>query len=237
LSLDFNSNQLSLVKCGWNVVLCHVRGGGERGKIWYEAGKLLKKTNSFNDLECIIEHVKNSGLGNPDLFAGYGVSAGGMIFGNLINRRPGLLRALILKSPFLDVLDTMLDPSEALTQHEYGEWGNPSTSKEIYSLIKSYDPYQNLKQENVFMFPSILFRASLNDDHVPFWNSAKYIAKIRSLQSYNRSSGNVCSPSNCRPIIFAIDEIFGHSGDSSRSGSAEEAAEDYAFLHWALKIK
>ena len=116
---------------------------------------------------------------HPNLLAAKGQSAGGtLVAHSCLNLRPDLFRACILNVPFLDVLNSLLDPSLPLSATDYLELGNPIEDEKIYHLINSYCPYQNLSNAE---FPSCLIQSSVEDTRVPIWGTLKFIEKLRNL--------------------------------------------------------
>lgn len=210
----FDSTLLSLLDRGFVYAVAHPRGGGEFGRAWYEAGKLLKKKNSFTDFIACAEHLIAKKYTSSKKLAISGASAGGLLVGTVVNMRPDLCAVAIGDVPFVDVLNTMLDPSLPLTVAEYKEWGNPN-EKEYYDYIKSYAPYENVKPQ---AYPHMLVRAGLNDTRVAYWEPVKWVALLRKVKTdQNR-------------LVLRTNLDAGHAGASGRSGSVEELAYDYAFL-------
>jgi len=210
----FDAARLSLLDRGFVFAIAHVRGGGEMGRQWYEDGKFLCKTNTFDDfIACAVELI-DRGYTNPRQLAIRGRSAGGLLIGAVVNARPDLFACAIAQVPFVDALTTMLDESIPLTVNEYEEWGNPN-DLEFYEYMKSYSPYDNVHRAN---YPSMLVMAGLNDPRVPFWEPAKWVARLRSMTL------------SARPIILKTDLGSGHSGPSGRYQSWREEAFVSAFM-------
>jgi oligopeptidase B len=212
--VSFNSNRFSLIDRGFVVALAHVRGGGELGKPWHDAGRMLQKKNTFTDFIACAEHLIRERYTSSERLAIMGGSAGGLLVGAVTNLRPDLPRLVLALVPFVDVVNTMLDSSLPLTVGEYEEWGNPQ-KKEEYDCIKSYCPYTNLARQ---AYPTILVRTSLNDSQVMYWEPAKYVARLRALKT------------DANPLLFKINLDAGHGGSSGRYDALREAAFDYAFL-------
>jgi oligopeptidase B len=210
----FSSRRLSLLDRGVIYAIAHVRGGGDRGKLWYDAGKLLKKKNTFTDFVACAEHLVRRGYTAPDRLVIQGGSAGGLLVGAAINLRPTLFRAAVMQVPFVDVVNTMLDPSLPLTVPEYLEWGDPNV-KRFYQYIRSYSPYDNLRKG---AYPAMLVETSLHDSQVMYWEPAKYVAKLRTL----KTDDNVL-------LLRTIMEA-GHAGASGRYDALREVAFTYAFI-------
>jgi oligopeptidase B len=220
LPLGFNSNRLSLLDRGVVMAYAHIRGGGDLGKPWHDAGKMLVKRNTFTDFNAAVEHLTANGYGDPARVAIEGGSAGGLLMGAVTNLRPDLFRAVLSHVPFVDVMNTMLDASLPLTVPEYEEWGDPN-QEEYFRYMLSYSPYDNLKPGT---YPAMLVKTSLNDSQVMYWEPAKYIAKLRTLKT------------DSNPLLLVTNMEAGHGGASGRYDYLKEIAFDYAFLLRELQI-
>ncbi|HKF48557.1 MAG TPA: S9 family peptidase [Terracidiphilus sp.] len=214
LPLGFSSNRLSLLDRGVVMAYAHIRGGGDLGKPWHDAGKMLVKRNTFTDFIAAVEHLTANGYGNPARVAIEGGSAGGLLMGAVVNLRPDLFRAVVSHVPFVDVMNTMLDASLPLTVPEYEEWGNPN-EEQYFSYMLSYSPYDNLKPAS---YPAMLVKTSLHDSQVMYWEPAKYVAKLRTLKTDEN------------PLLLVTNMKAGHGGASGRYDYLKEIAFDYAFL-------
>lgn len=177
VSMDpvFSSIGLSLLDRGFTYALAHIRGGSEKGRKWYEEGKLLKKRNSFSDFICCAEHLIDKSYSSSSHLYIMGGSAGGLLMGAVLNQKPDLFRGAVVSVPFVDCLTTMLDESIPLSTGEYEEWGNPN-EKMYYDYIKSYSPYDNIKKAK---YPHILVQTGYHDPRVQYWEPAKWVAKLR----------------------------------------------------------
>lgn len=211
---SFRSSRISLLDRGMIFAIAHIRGGGDRGKLWYDAGKLLRKKNTFGDFVAVADSLVRRKYTAPDRLVIQGGSAGGLLMGAVTNMRPDLFKAVVTQVPFVDVLTTMLDPSLPLTVQEYLEWGNPNLPG-YYKYMKSYSPYDNLKKG---AYPAILVETSLNDSQVMYWEPAKYVAKLRTL----KTDGN--------PLLLKTIMEAGHGGASGRYDALKELAFTYSFV-------
>jgi oligopeptidase B len=220
LPLDFSSKRLSLLDRGVVMAYAHIRGGGDLGEPWHDAGKMLTKRNTFTDFVAAVEHLTAAGYGDPKRVAIEGGSAGGLLMGAVVNLRPELFRAVLSHVPFVDVMNTMLDASLPLTVPEYEEWGNPNEAT-YFTYMLSYSPYDNLKAAS---YPAMLVKTSLNDSQVMYWEPAKYVAKLRTLKTDNK------------PLLLVTNMQAGHGGSSGRYDYLKEVAFDYAFLLRELGI-
>ena len=210
----FSSNRLSLLDRGFVYAMAHVRGGGEMGRYWYEDGKLLKKKNTFTDFIACAEHLIAEKYTSSNKLVIYGGSAGGLLMGAVTNMRPDLFKAVIADVPFVDALNTMLDPSIPLTVIEYEEWGNPN-EEEYYDYMKSYSPYDNVEAKD---YPNMLITAGLNDPRVQYWEPAKWTAKLRAL----KTDKNI--------LLLKTKMGEGHMGASGRYDYLKDIAFEYAFI-------
>jgi oligopeptidase B len=217
----FSSDRLSLLDRGFVFAIAHIRGGAELGEEWHDHGKLLEKKNTFTDFIACAEHLIGARYTSSGRLAIMGGSAGGLLMGGVLNLRPELFHAAIAKVPFVDTLNTMLDPTLPLTMAEYEEWGNPEEQR-YYDYIRSYSPYDNIAARE---YPKMLVTAGLNDPRVSYWEPAKWVAKLRAL----KTDSNI--------LLLKTDLESGHFGPSGRYESIKETAFDYAFLLMALSIQ
>ena len=210
----FRSNRISLLDRGMVFAIAHIRGGGDRGKTWYDDGKLLKKKNTFTDFIACAESLVRRKLTSPGQLVIQGGSAGGLLMGAVVNLRPDLFKAVVSQVPFVDVMSTMLDASLPLTVGEYLEWGDPNQEK-FYKYMRSYSPYDNLKKG---AYPAMLVETSLNDSQVMYWEPAKYVAKLRTLKT------------DSNPLLLKTIMEAGHGGASGRYDALKEIAFTYSFI-------
>jgi len=214
LPVGFNSNRLSLLDRGFILAYAHIRGGGDMGKPWHDAGRLMNKMNTFTDFIAVTEYLTAQGYGDPGRVAMEGGSAGGLLMGAVANMRPDLYRAVLSHVPFVDVMNTMLDPTLPLTIGEYEEWGDPN-QPEAFTYMLQYSPYDNLDRK---AYPAMLVKTSLHDSQVMYWEPAKYVAKLRTL----KTDDNL--------LLLETNMSAGHGGASGRYDYLKEIALDYAFL-------
>lgn len=221
LPVAFSSSRLSLLDRGVVLALVHVRGGGDLGEPWHDAGRMLKKMNTFTDFIAATRHLVANGYGDPKRVALEGGSAGGLLVGAVVNLAPELYRAAVAHVPFVDVMNTMLDPSLPLTVTEYEEWGNPN-QRDYFDYMLRYSPYDNVGEKE---YPAMLVKTSLYDSQVMYWEPAKYVAKLRSLKK------------DSRRLLLKTNMSAGHGGASGRYDYLREIAFDYAFLLRELEAK
>ncbi|HET9050045.1 MAG TPA: S9 family peptidase [Chiayiivirga sp.] len=204
----------SLLDRGMVYAIAHVRGGQEMGRHWYEDGKLLKKINTFTDFIDVTDFLVREGYASADRVAAAGGSAGGLLIGAVANLAPEKYAAMNASVPFVDVVTTMLDTSIPLTTNEYDEWGNPE-QPEFYHYMLSYSPYDQVR---VQAYPAMYVDTGLWDSQVQYWEPAKWVAKLRSVDT------------GPRPVLLRTHMEAGHGGKSGRFERYRETAEWYAFL-------
>ena len=224
LPVGFSPTRLSLLDRGVVLAYAHIRGGGELGDAWHDAGKMRVKQNTFTDFITVVESLVKLGYGAADRVAIEGGSAGGLLMGAVVNQRPELFRVVLSHVPFVDVMNTMLDASLPLTVGEYEEWGNPNEQEDFECMLR-YSPYENLSSLDPARVPAMLVKTSLNDSQVMYWEPAKYVAKLRTLKQ------------NATPLLLHVNMDAGHGGASGRYDYLKEIAFDYAFLLTQLDVE
>ena len=217
LSMDpgFGVARLSLLDRGIVMVIAHIRGGGELGRYWYDSGKKLHKKNTFTDFLAATDWLAESGWVDPARIAAMGGSAGGMLMGAVANLAPEKYAAIVAQVPFVDALNTILDPELPLSALEWEEWGNPITDPDVYAYMKSYTPYENVRP---VAYPKIAAVTSFNDTRVLYVEPAKWVQALRSATT------------GPEPIVMKIEMEGGHGGASGRYVQWRERAWDYAFI-------
>jgi oligopeptidase B len=211
---SFNSNRISLLDRGFIFAIGHIRGGSEMGRAWYENGKMRNKRNTFTDFIACAEYLIQEKYTRTEKLAIMGGSAGGLLVGACVTMRPDLFGAVVAQVPFVDVINTMSDPSIPLTTLEYDQWGNPD-NKEYFDYMMSYSPYDNIHAVD---YPHILITTGLNDPRVAYWEPAKFVAKLCELKT------------NDKTVLLRTNFGAGHAGASGRYDYLKEVAFDFAFL-------
>ncbi len=215
IDMFFNPNIFSMVDRGVVTAVAHIRGGGEMGKAWHDAGRMMNKKTTFTDFIASADYLVTHGYGSKDRLVIEGRSAGGLLMGAVLNMRPDLFKAALVGVPFVDVMNTMLDETLPLTVGEFEEWGNPK-EKAAFDYMITYSPYDNIEAK---AYPNMLVRTSFNDSQVMYWEPAKYVAKMRAM----RTDHNVL-------ILKTNLSPAGHGGASGRYDRLHEAAFDYAYI-------
>jgi len=206
---------------GFIYAIAHVRGGSELGEKWHEDAMQLKKKNTFNDFIACAELLIEEKYTSKGKIVAMGGSAGGLTIGASVNMKPELFNTVILASPYLDILNTLTDTMATFNNVEKGSLGNPA-EKKIFNYIKSYSPYNNIKAQN---YPNMLFLCGLNDTRVEYWNSLKFVAKLRALKTDNNT------------LLLKTDLYAGHNGYTGTYNSFLTNAFIYAFILKNINIK
>ena len=224
LSMDtfFSSDLFSMVDRGVVAAVAHIRGGGEMGKAWHEAGRMMNKKTTFTDFISCAEYLVGHGYGSKDRLVIEGRSAGGLLMGAVLNMRPDLFKAALVGVPFVDVMNTMLDESLPLTVGEFEEWGNPK-EKAAFDYMLTYSPYDNIEAK---AYPNMLVKTSFNDSQVMYWEPAKYVAKMRATRT---DHNQLIMKTNLKPA--------GHGGASGRYDRLHDTAFDYAYFLTQMGIQ
>lgn len=217
----FSVPRLSLLDRGVVFAVAHIRGGGELGRRWYENGKLLAKKNTFTDFVACARHLVKTGWTAAERLVARGGSAGGLLMGAVANLAPDAFTGIVAQVPFVDALNTILDPSLPLTVIEWEEWGNPLEDPEVYAYMKSYTPYENVTAQR---YPAILAVSSLNDTRVLYHEPAKWIAKLRAV-----------APEGM--YLLKTEMEAGHGGPSGRYDAWREEAFVTAWILDRLGLK
>jgi oligopeptidase B len=211
---NFKSTIIPLLDRGFVYVIGHVRGGSFLGEKWYEDGKMETKINTFLDFNACAEYLIKEKYTFDKGITIEGRSAGGLLVGACMTMRPELYRTVIAGVPFVDVMNTMADPSIPLTVPEWEQWGNPNVKK-YFDIMLKYSPYDNIKE---LEYPNLLALAGLNDPRVAYWEPAKFVAKLR----YYDTGKNV--------MLLKTEMEQGHFGGMDRYKHIRETAFTYSFV-------
>jgi oligopeptidase B len=214
---NFSVSRLSLLDRGFVFAIAHVRGGGEMGRAWYDDGKMLHKRNTFTDFVACARHLTKAGWTSADRLVARGGSAGGLLMGAVANMAPEAFAGIVAQVPFVDALNTILDPSLPLTVTEWEEWGDPLHDAAVYAYMKSYTPYENVRHDAPY--PAIFALTSLNDTRVSYHEPAKWIAQLRAT-----AGGG--------PFLLKTEMEAGHGG---RSGRYDAWREESLVLAWIIE--
>ncbi len=220
----FDRSLPSLLDRGVVYVVAHIRGGGEGGRGWWEQGRLRTKATTFTDYLAVADWL--AGSRGPALVDGArivsrGKSAGGLLQGAVYSMRPERWRAVVAEVPFVDVVNTMLDPSIPLTANEWDEWGDPREPAD-YACIRAYSPYENPPSGPR---PPLLVTGAVHDPRVGIHEPAKWVAKLRATDTDG-------SMTLFRPELG----VGSHGGPSGRRARLRYEADLVAFILDAMGI-
>jgi oligopeptidase B len=217
VNLGYDPSWSPLLKRGSILAFAHTRGGGDLGKSWYQDGRQKNKKRSIDDFEACAMYLKSRFSGRP--LTSKTFSAGGILLGALVNRQPDLFDTVVFTNAFLDVLHTMKNPSLFLTEHEYDEFGDPSSDAEIEEIIASYCPVANLDPDAHYKTKSkFLVVGTLDDTNVPYWNATLYSQKLANnlnrvdeekrvfLDLQTEGGHNISGPN--RIAVWALENAF-----------------------------
>lgn len=214
MDADFETERLSLVDRGFIYAIAHVRGGMEKGYAWYRGGKREQKINTFLDFIAVADFLVEEKYAAPQRIVANGVSAGGMLMGGIANMAGEKFAGIIAEVPFVDSLNTILDPTLPLTPPEWVEWGNPIEDKAAFEAMRSYSPYDNIAAKE---YPPMLVTGGLSDPRVTYWEPAKFAAKLRATMT----GGG--------PVLLYTNMGAGHGGSSGRFEQLDDIARVFAF--------
>jgi oligopeptidase B len=180
---------------------------------------MLEKKNSFIDFIAVGAHLVGTDVTRPENLVAMGGSAGGLLMGAVANMAPDLFAGILAQVPFVDALTTILDPSLPLTVIEWDEWGDPLHDADVYAYMKSYTPYENVREG--VTYPRILAMTSLNDTRVLYVEPAKWVARLREVGA---------------DALLKCEMVAGHGGVSGRYNAWRERAFELAWLFDVLGV-
>jgi len=212
---SFDADRLMLVDRGFIHATAHVRGGDDKGRGWYAAGRGPSKMNSFTDFIAAARMLAAERYTSEGRIVAHGDSAGGLLVAGSANMAPELFLAVIAEVPFVDPLNTLLDAELPLTPGEWAELGNPLADADDFRTIVAYSPYENVKAQR---YPHILAKAGLSDQRVTYWEPAKWVARLR-----ERKLGDSL-------VLLRTSMTGGHDGASAGDDQSDDAAFDMAFI-------
>ena len=226
---EFSLGLPSLLDRGVVYAIAHVRGGGEGGRNWWHQGKLRAKPTTFTDYIDVADWLAGDAsapaLVDGRKIASRGLSAGGLLQGAVYSMRPDRWCAVVAEVPFVDCVNTMLDPSIPLTINEWDEWGDPR-DPEDFACIRSYSPYEN---PPAGPRPALLVTGAVHDARVSVHEPAKWVARLRATAAEDDDAA--------APLLFRVELGVGaHGGPSGRYAQASYEAEVYAFVLDAMGL-
>jgi oligopeptidase B len=218
----FSLPVVSLLDRGYLYAVAHVRGGGEGGRRWWQQGRLDHKRTTFTDFIAVADALAAQGWAAGDAIVSRGLSAGGLLQGAAYSMAPRRWRAVVAEVPFVDVVNSMLDPTIPLTINEWDEWGDPREPA-MRAYLESYSPYDNVPAGPR---PDLLVTGSLHDPRVLVHEPAKWVAKLRATSPAGAGGTDGDGRVLFRPELGAA----AHVGPSGRYGKLAYEAEILAFI-------
>jgi len=210
------SEYAAWLNAGYAYVNCHVRGGGEYGKAWYEAGKIATKRNTWMDLIACAEHLIATGVTSAPKIGIVGRSAGGIAIGRAITERPDLFA---VAAPGVGVLDAVRAETEPNGAGNTMEFGTVDKADEFKALL-AMSAYHHVKPG--VKYPAVILSHGVNDSRVAVWQSSKMAAALQAARS------------DTRPVLLDLDYQAGHGRGSSREQQLASFANVLAFFLWQM---
>lgn len=220
LNPGFSANRLLWLENGGVYAQANLRGGGEYGEEWHEAGTKLKKLNVFNDFIAAAEYLIGEEWTSPDKIAIVGGSNGGLLVGATVNMRPDLFKVAI---PQVGVMDMMRYHLFTIGWNWAPDYGTSADSPEMAKYLLGYSPLHNIKNDGT-AYPAILVTTADHDDRVVPAHSFKYAARLQD------------SDTGDAPKLIRIDSKAGHGGGKPISKVIDENADIYSFIFYNLGV-
>jgi prolyl oligopeptidase len=214
----FRPTWLALLERGGVFAVAHVRGGGEYGEDWHNAGRKLTKQHTIDDFIAGAQYLIENKYTSPAKLAGEGTSAGGITIGGAITQRPDLFAAALIRVGDSDSLRSELMASGPANIPEFGTVKEPDGFKALYAM----DAYQHVKPN---AYPAVLLTTGLNDPRVAPWQAAKMAARLQA------------STTSGKPVLLRVDYDAGHGLGSTKSQRDAELADELSFLFWQFGVR
>jgi prolyl oligopeptidase len=218
MGVYFNPLNLTWLEMGGIMAVAHVRGGGEYGKKWHQAGQMLTKPNTWKDFIACAEYLITEGYTSKEMLAGQGGSAGGILIGRAITERPDLFAAAIISVGCLDAVRMETTTNGVPNIQEFGTFTNEDGFKGLYEMSSYHHVVDGVA------YPAVLLTHGINDPRVEPWMSAKMTARLQSASS----SGY--------PVLFRVEYGAGHGVGSTQNQRLAEKADRWSFLLWQFGI-
>ncbi|MFN0132845.1 MAG: prolyl oligopeptidase family serine peptidase [Phycisphaerales bacterium] len=219
LTPSFSATLFQWFDAGGVYAVPNLRGGGEYGKAWHEAGKLDRKQNVFNDFISAAEHLISSGYTNPSRLGITGGSNGGLLTGAMVTQRPDLFAAVFIGVPLLDMVRFQ---DFLMARYWVPEYGS-AEDKNQFAYIFKYSPYHNIKKGT--KYPAVLVTAGENDSRVHPMHARKMAAAMREATASDQSA---------KPILLWVDREAGHGQGKPLNLRVRDAADQRIFMMWQL---
>jgi prolyl oligopeptidase len=208
----FSAARLAWIEQGGVLAIANLRGGGEYGKAWHDAGRLFNKQNVFDDFIAAGEYLISSGVSAKGKLAAQGGSNGGLLVGAVVNQRPDLFAAAL---PAVGVMDMLRFNRFTAGRYWVDDYGDPGKEAD-FKLLRSYSPYHNIRSGTDY--PAIMVTTADTDDRVVPGHSFKYAAALQAA-----SVGD-------KPHLIRIETRAGHGSGKPTDKIIAEAADEWAFI-------
>ncbi|MFL5330545.1 MAG: prolyl oligopeptidase family serine peptidase [Gemmataceae bacterium] len=218
LTPSFSQARFAFLERGGVLAIANLRGGGEYGEAWHQAGMLGKKQNVFDDFIAAAEWLIREKITSPEKLAIQGGSNGGLLVGAVLTQRPELFRAVVCAVPLLDMVRYHQRLIARLWIPEYGS----SESSEQFEWLRRYSPYHHVRDG--VAYPATLFTAAESDTRVDPMHARKMAAILQKATSSNR------------PILLRLETKAGHGAGKPRSKTLDELTDVYSFLFSELSM-
>jgi prolyl oligopeptidase len=215
---NFSALRIALLEQGFVYASANMRGGGEYGEKWHEAGTKLKKQNVFDDFIAAAEYLIKDKITSPGRLAIHGVSNGGLLVGAVANQRPELFKAVIQQA---GVMDMLRFHKFTIGWNWAADYGSANANEAEFKALYAYSPIHNIKPGT--KYPATLITTADRDDRVVPAHSFKYAATLQAAQAGDN------------PVLIRIDTKSGH-GASSTTKALEQTADIYSFLMTSLGV-
>lgn len=220
LTPGFSMSLVAWLEQGGVYAVANLRGGGEYGKEWHEAGTKLRKQNVFDDCIAAAEYLIGEGFTNSDKLALMGGSNGGLLVGAVVNQRPDLFAVAI---PQVGVMDMLRYHKFTIGRYWAVDYGTSEDSKEMFEYLYKYSPLHSIK--NGVEYPAVLVTTADHDDRVVPAHSFKYAAALQ-----NSDIGD-------KPHLIRIESNAGHGSGKPLDKSIEEIVDIYSFTFFNMGVE
>ncbi len=217
LTPSFSVSRMVLLENGGIFAMVNLRGGGEYGKEWHQAGTKLQKQNVFDDCISAAEYLVNKKYTSPGKLALMGGSNGGLLVGAVVNQRPDLFKVAM---PAVGVMDMLRYHKFTIGRFWASDYGTSEDSKEMFEYLYKYSPIHNIKEG--VNYPAVMVLTADHDDRVVPAHSFKYIAQLQ--DKYNGDN----------PVVIRIESKAGHGAGKPTSKKIEEAADIWSFMFYNM---
>jgi prolyl oligopeptidase len=215
----FSRSLLLWLDHGGVVAIPNIRGGGEYGESWHQAGTLGSKQNSFDDFIGAAEWLIREGYTRPERLAAAGGSNGGLLVGAVLTQRPELFRAVLVQVPLLDMLRYHRFLIARLWIPEYGSADDP----EQFRWLRAYSPYHHVRQG--VAYPAVLLATAESDTRVDPMHARKMAARLQAATSANR------------PVLLRLEARAGHGAGKPLSKVLDELTDSWTFVFSELGVQ